>query len=68
MKYRVLQMKGRSKSAINSITGAKPGRTGDDQVTIFDSTGAALQDVASAAAIYEKALRQPGMHTVAFGC
>ena len=35
---------------------------------ISSITGAALQDVASAAAIYEKSLRQPGMHTVAFGC
>jgi alanine dehydrogenase len=48
------------------VTGAKPGRTSDEQVTIFDSTGTALQDVASAAAIYEKASRQPGIRTVAF--
>jgi ornithine cyclodeaminase/alanine dehydrogenase-like protein (mu-crystallin family) len=48
------------------VTGAKPGRTSDEQVTIFDSTGTALQDVASAAAIYQKAVREPGMRTVAF--
>ncbi|HVE65223.1 MAG TPA: hypothetical protein VNC59_01475 [Thermoanaerobaculia bacterium] len=33
----------------------KPGRTSDDEVTIFDSTGTALEDVAAAAALYEKA-------------
>jgi ornithine cyclodeaminase/alanine dehydrogenase len=34
----------------------KPGRTSRDEITIFDSTGTALQDVAAAAAIYQKAL------------
>lgn len=34
----------------------KPGRTYDEEITIFDSTGTALQDVAAAAAIYERAL------------
>lgn len=48
------------------VTGAKPGRTSGEQVTIFDSTGTALEDVAAAAAIYEKALREPGIRTVAF--
>ncbi len=47
------------------VSGAKPGRTSDEQITIFDSTGTALQDVASAAAIYEKAVREPGMRAVA---
>jgi len=50
------------------VSGAKPGRTSDEQVTIFDSTGTALEDVASAAAIYEKATHQSGMRTVAFAC
>jgi ornithine cyclodeaminase/alanine dehydrogenase-like protein (mu-crystallin family) len=48
------------------VTGAKPGRTSEDQVTIFDSTGTALEDVAAAASIYEKAMREPGIRTVAF--
>ena len=37
--------------------GRKPGRTSDSEITIFDSTGAALQDVAAAIVVYEKALR-----------
>jgi alanine dehydrogenase len=40
------------------VSGKKPGRTSDEDITIFDSTGTALQDVAAAAAIYEKALKQ----------
>lgn len=37
--------------------GLKPGRTSEDEITVFDSTGTALQDVAAAAAVYEKAAR-----------
>ena len=33
----------------------KPGRTRDDEITIFDSSGTALQDVAAAVAVYERA-------------
>jgi alanine dehydrogenase len=38
------------------VAGRRPGRTNPDQVTLFDSTGIAAQDVASAAIIYERAL------------
>lgn len=38
------------------ITGRKPGRTSRDEITLFDSTGTALQDVAAAAVAYERAL------------
>jgi alanine dehydrogenase len=38
------------------ITGKKAGRTSDDEVIIFDSTGTALQDVAAAAIVYERAV------------
>jgi alanine dehydrogenase len=38
--------------------GRKPGRTSREEITIFDSTGTALQDVAAAAIVYEKALAQ----------
>jgi ornithine cyclodeaminase/alanine dehydrogenase len=38
------------------IAGLKSGRTSSDEIIIFDSTGMALQDVVSAAAVYEKAL------------
>jgi len=34
----------------------KPGRTSADEITVFDSTGTALEDVAAAVAVYEKAL------------
>jgi alanine dehydrogenase len=37
------------------ITGRKVGRTSPDEITILDTTGTALQDVAAAAAIYERA-------------
>ena len=38
------------------IAGKKAGRTSDDEIIIFDSTGTALQDVAAAAIVYEKAV------------
>ena len=37
------------------IAGTKPGRTAANEIIIFDSTGMALQDVITAAAVYEKA-------------
>lgn len=37
------------------ITQRKPGRTQPTDITVFDSTGLAIQDVALAAAIYERA-------------
>jgi len=40
------------------VAGKKPGRESDREITIFDSTGMALQDVATAAFLYEKAQRQ----------
>jgi ornithine cyclodeaminase/alanine dehydrogenase len=39
------------------VAGKKAGRTSDQEIVIFDSTGMALQDVAAAAAVYEKATR-----------
>ena len=37
------------------VTGRKKGRNRPDEITIFDSTGTALQDVASAAIAFERA-------------
>lgn len=37
------------------ITGKKPGRESDKEITVFDSTGLAVQDVVTAWNIYEKA-------------
>lgn len=38
------------------VAGRRPGRTDDQQITLFDSTGLGLQDVAAAAAIYRRAV------------
>jgi alanine dehydrogenase len=38
------------------VAGRKRGRERDDEVIIFDSTGMALQDVAAAAIVYERAI------------
>lgn len=38
------------------IAGRKPGRENQEEVIVFDSTGTALQDVAAAAIVYEKAV------------
>jgi alanine dehydrogenase len=39
------------------VAGTRPGRTSAEEITIFDSTGTALQDVAAAAAVYERAVQ-----------
>jgi alanine dehydrogenase len=38
------------------VAGRKPGRTSDDEVTVFDSTGIAIQDSATVPLEYERAL------------
>lgn len=40
------------------IAGIKPGRTSADEIIVFDSTGMALQDVVTAATVYEKAVKE----------
>jgi alanine dehydrogenase len=37
------------------VAGKRPGRTPEDGVTVFDSTGLAIQDVAAARVVYERA-------------
>ena len=37
------------------LTGEAEGRASDDEITIFDSTGLAIQDLAIAIAAYERA-------------
>jgi alanine dehydrogenase len=39
------------------VAGEKPGRTSDEQITIFDSTGVALEDAAAAVIVFERAMR-----------
>ena len=38
------------------VAGTRPGRTSDAEIILFDSTGTAVQDVASAIQIYQRAL------------
>jgi alanine dehydrogenase len=40
------------------VSGRSVGRTSDDEIIVFDSTGTALQDVAAAALVYRKALER----------
>lgn len=40
------------------VAGKKLGRESADEIIVFDSTGMALQDVAAAASVYEKAMRE----------
>ncbi len=40
------------------IAGRVPGRTSDAEITLFDSTGIALQDAAVIALEYERALER----------
>jgi len=39
------------------VAGFKPGRTSEDEVTVFDSTGLAIQDAVTADLVYKKALK-----------
>ena len=43
------------------VAGRKPGRMHNDEIIVFDSTGTALQDVAAAVAVYEKARKRAEM-------
>ena len=38
------------------VTGKKPARTSDTEITVFKSNGLAIQDAATAKLIYDKAL------------
>jgi alanine dehydrogenase len=49
------------------VCGKKPGRTSAEEITIFDSTGMALQDVASAAMVYERAIAVGRGINISFG-
>jgi alanine dehydrogenase len=49
------------------VTGRKPGRRSSDEITIFDSTGTALEDVAAAAVVYERAVEAGSGLAVALG-
>ena len=38
------------------VAGRKPGRRTDREITVFDSTGTAIEDVAAAVVVYERAV------------
>jgi ornithine cyclodeaminase/alanine dehydrogenase len=40
------------------LTGDKPGRVGDEEITVFKSNGLAIQDAAAAKLVYDKALEK----------
>ena len=42
------------------VSGRRPGRSSGDEVIVFDSTGTALEDVAAASLVYERALESGG--------
>lgn len=53
---------GRSPAVVDAelaevVAGLKPGRTNEEEITVFDSTGMGLQDVALAAEAFERATR-----------
>ncbi|MES2178295.1 MAG: ornithine cyclodeaminase family protein [Gemmatimonadota bacterium] len=49
------------------VAGKKPGRLAADEIIVFDSTGTALQDVALAALVYERALATGVGRAIALG-
>ena len=49
------------------VAGRKPGRVSGDEVTVFDSTGVALEDVAAAAVVYQRAVAAKVGRAVRFG-
>ncbi|EMA40137.1 alanine dehydrogenase [Halococcus hamelinensis] len=48
------------------VVGERPGRTDDDGITVFDSTGLAIQDVATAHVVYEHAQETGDVDSFAF--
>ena len=47
------------------LLGEEPGRTSSDEITVFDSTGLAVQDLAVAAAVYERWREDPEVEAFA---
>ncbi|HET9484866.1 MAG TPA: hypothetical protein VFO79_12985, partial [Xanthomonadales bacterium] len=38
----------------------RPGRSSDDEIFVFDSTGTAIEDLAAASMLYQRAWLDPG--------
>ena len=53
--------------ALGLVTlGKSPGRISDTQITVFDSSGIAIQDLAVAGAIFEAAQQMSRVHYIDF--
>jgi len=48
------------------ITGNKPGRTSDSEITVFKSVGISAQDVAVGKLVYDRALKEGIGQNIAF--
>ncbi|MDQ2051518.1 ornithine cyclodeaminase family protein [Natronolimnohabitans sp. A-GB9] len=48
------------------VAGEAPGRTSDDQITVFDSGGTGIETVAAAYMLYERAVREDVGRTIEF--
>jgi ornithine cyclodeaminase/alanine dehydrogenase-like protein (mu-crystallin family) len=48
------------------VAGRRPGRSDDNAITVFDSTGMALQDAAATIAVYERALQENAGRYISF--
>ena len=47
------------------VSGVKQGRQTDDEITLFKSLGAAVEDIAAANLVYQRAAAVPGLiHTI----
>ena len=49
------------------VSGSRPGRRTAEDITVFDSTGTALEDVAAAAVLYERALARGQTRQIELG-
>jgi len=49
------------------VAGRRPGRLSRDEITLFDSTGVALEDAAAAVVVYQRALERCAGVTLEFG-
>lgn len=52
---------------VDLVAGRRCGRASSEEITLFDSTGVALEDVAAAVALYSKALESGAGTRLAFG-
>lgn len=48
------------------VAGRVPGRRSDDEIILFDSTGAGFQDTAAAAVVYERAIERKDTCAISF--